>query len=133
MSLEQSIADLAAAINNFTVVYSRGQAAVTPTVTATAELKAEYPKQEKAKVAKPTPAATPTTATASAAPSESATNSEPKVFDFVTQIQQPIVAMAKGGRRDEAVAILTELGVAKASELKESQYAAAVALLAKAG
>lgn len=54
-------------------------------------------------------------------------------IDFTAQIQKPIVAMAAGGRRAEALAILKELGASKASEIKPEDYARAVELIAKAG
>ena len=56
-----------------------------------------------------------------------------KPIDFTSQIQKPIVAMAAGGRRAEALAILKDLGAGKASEIKPEDYVRAVELIAKAG
>lgn len=147
MSLEQSIADLAAAINNFADAYrggSRSDNAVAILTANAEERKVEAPKSETkatpvAKVAPiKTAAATQTTAAsdknASAAPPASADSSA--AIDFKKQIQDPIVALATANgaaRRSEAVAILASLGVKKASELTADQYPEAVRLIAEAG
>lgn len=90
---------------------------------AKAEAAKKVPKAEAASVAPrvDTPAIQATTAAPVGA------------IDFTSQIQKPIVAMAAGGLRTEALAILKELGAGKASEIKPEDYARAVELIAKAG
>jgi hypothetical protein len=90
-------------------------------------------KQEKhAQVEKPAP--TPPTAPEPAAPEASAAPSatEATEIDFATQIQKPIVALAATGKRDAALALLKELGAARASDIKPEDYARAVELIAAA-
>lgn len=83
------------------------------------------PKPETAAASAALPAATPDT--------KGTTDAAAGAIDFTSQIQKPIVAMAAGGRRTEALAILKELGAGKASEIKPADYARAVELIAKAG
>lgn len=145
MSIEQNLADLTAAVNNLTaVLQSKMMAdavAGTATVATTGALaeagftnidpgqeEAGYaPKSRKAAAASAPPAATPATqATTDAASGD-------KPIDFTSQIQKPIVAMAAGGKREQALAILKELGAARASDIKPEDYAKAVELITKAG
>jgi hypothetical protein len=135
MSIEQNLADLTAAVNNLTAVLQSkmmagtiGQSAVNEmAANAAASTKApEAKKDQKAAAAKSAPPAdTPATPATTAAASGA--------IDFTAQIQKPIVAMAAGGKRAEALAILKELGAGKASEIKPEDYARAVELIAKAG
>jgi hypothetical protein len=134
MSIEQNLADLTAAVNNLTAVLqsklmagSIGQAAVTEiaaNATAAAETVTAKKDQKAAAAASSAPPAdTPATKATTAADSGT--------IDFTSQIQKPIVALAAGGKRAEALAILKELGAAKASEIKPADYARAVELIAK--
>lgn len=133
MSIEQNLADLTAAVNNLTAVLqsklmagSIGQAAVTEiAANATAAVATVAAKKgQKAEAASSAPPAdTPATKATTAADSGT--------IDFTSQIQKPIVALAAGGKRAEALAILKELGAAKASEIKPADYARAVELIAK--
>ena len=133
MSIEQNLADLTAAVNNLTAVLQSkmmagtiGQSAVNEmAANAAASTKApEAKKDQKAAAAKSAPPAdTPATKATTAADSGT--------IDFTSQIQKPIVALAAGGKRAEALAILKELGAAKASEIKPADYARAVELIAK--
>lgn len=131
MSIEQQLADLTTAVNNLAAVIGSkigaGAAAqgAQPTVE---EGKKPGPKPPKAADASSAPpAATPDTPATTAAPS----GDEP--IDFTSQIQKPIVALAAGGKRDQALAILKALGAARASDIKPADYAKAVDLIAKAG
>jgi len=131
MSIEQNLADLTAAVNNLAAVLQSKMMAGTignSTSAATGKqaeaTKPGKPPAEKAASAAP-PAGTPDTPATTAAASGA--------IDFTSQIQKPIVAMAAGGKRTEALAILKELGAAKASEIKPADYARAVELIAKAG
>ena len=85
------------------------------------------PQAEKAASAAQPADTAPTTPAPTAAPVGD------KPIDFTSQIQKPIVAMAAGGRRADALAILKELGAGKASEIKPEDYTRAVELIAKAG
>lgn len=132
MSIEQNLADLTAAVNNLTAVLQSKMMAGTvgndkPVAAAEAPKKGT-PKPQKAEAAASAPpAATPDTkATTDAASGD-------KPIDFTSQIQKPIVAMAAGGKREQALAILKELGAARASDIKPEDYAKAVELIAKAG
>ena len=133
MSIEQNLADLTAAVNNLTAVLqsklmagSIGQAAVTEiaanATAAAATVTAKKGQKAEAASSAP-PADTPATKATTAADSGT--------IDFTSQIQKPIVALAAGGKRAEALAILKELGAAKASEIKPADYARAVELIAK--
>jgi hypothetical protein len=134
MSIEQNLADLTAAVNNLTAVLqsklmagSIGQAAVTEIAAnaTAAAAKVTAKKDQKAEAASSAPPAdTPATKATTAADSGT--------IDFTSQIQKPIVALAAGGKRAEALAILKALGAAKASEIKPADYARAVELIAKA-
>lgn len=136
MSIEQNLADLTAAVNNLTAVLQSKMMAGTVGNDAAAINKAthqEAPKkdtpkhQKEAAAASAPPAATPDTkATTDAASGD-------KPIDFTSQVQKPIVAMAAGGKREQALAILKELGAARASDIKPEDYAKAVELIAKAG
>jgi hypothetical protein len=133
MSIEQNLADLTAAVNNLTAVLqsklmagSIGQAAVTEiaaNATAAAATVTAKKDQKAAAASSAPPADTPATKATTAADSGT--------IDFTSQIQKPIVALAAGGKRAEALAILKELGAAKASEIKPADYARAVELIAK--
>jgi hypothetical protein len=133
MSIEQNLADLTAAVNNLTAVLqsklmagSIGQAAVTEiaaNATAAAATVTAKKDQKAAAASSALPADTPATKATTAADSGT--------IDFTSQIQKPIVALAAGGKRAEALAILKELGAAKASEIKPADYARAVELIAK--
>ncbi len=130
MSIEQNLADLTAAVNNLTaVLQSKMMAGTIGNSAAAATGKTEptkKPPAEKAASGAP-PADTPATkATTDALAGD-------KPIDFTSQIQKPIVAMAAGGKRTEALAILKELGAAKASEIKPEDYPRALELIAKAG
>lgn len=126
MSFEENINDLTQAINALT-------AAVLGASQQVAKPKEEAKKPASAKVEKP--AATQPTAPADAAPEVKATSSAPvqaSVVDFAMQIQKPIVNLAATGKRAEALAILKELGVPRASDIKPEDYPRAVELIAKA-
>lgn len=86
---------------------------------------------KKAQKAEAASAAQPADTQATQATTDAAAGDKP--IDFTSQIQKPIVAMAAGGRRDEALAILKQLGATKAREIKPEDYARAVELIAKAG
>lgn len=103
-----------------------GSAAAQAATTTKAEPAKKDQKAEKAASDAP-PADTPATPATTGAPAGD------KPIDFTSQVQKPIVAMAAGGRRTEALAILKELGASKASEIKPEDYARAVELIAKAG
>lgn len=142
MSIEQNLADLTAAVNNLTAVLQSklmagtiGNSAIGHNDDAeraamqAARNKAEQtkkPQAEKAASAAPHAATEPST-------TKGTTDAAAGAIDFTSQIQKPIVAMAAGGKRTEALAILKELGAAKASEIKPADYARAVELIAKAG
>ncbi len=144
MSIEQNLADLTAAVNNLTAVLQSktmagaiGNSAIGHNDDAeraamqAARNKAEQtkkPQAEKAASAAPPAATEPST---TKAPTDAPAGDKP--IDFTSQIQKPIVAMAAGGKRTEALAILKELGAGKASEIKPADYARAVELIAKAG
>lgn len=135
MSIEQNLADLTAAVNNLAAVLQSKMMAGTignSTSAATGKqaeaTKPGKPQAEKAASAAPHAATEPST---TKAPTDAAAGDTP--IDFTSQIQKPIVAMAAGGKRTEALAILKELGAAKASEIKPADYARAVELIAKAG
>ena len=100
-----------------------------------ADTKANAAKAEATKKPQPEKAASAAQPadTAQTTPATTAAAAGDKPIDFTAQIQKPIVAMAAGGRRDAALAILKELGAAKASEIKPEDYARAVELIAKAG
>ena len=135
MSLEQSIASLADAINahanalNALVAASTGQAV------------GKSP--EKASPAATAAAATHTTAPADDAQGKKGASSAKKgdeskpataeAIDFETQISQPIITLARTGKRDAALSILGAFGAKKASELKASDYPAVLAELRKIG
>ena len=109
-------------------------AATTGNTTSIADLAANVSKAEQTKKAQKAeaasaaqPADTQATQATTAAPAGN------KPIDFTSQVQKPIVAMAAGGRRAEALAILKELGADRASEIKPEDYARAVELIAKAG
>ena len=85
-------------------------------------------KDQKAEAAKSAP---PAATEATQATTDAASGDKP--IDFTSQIQKPIVAMAAGGKREQALAILKELGAARASDIKPEDYAKAVELIAKAG
>lgn len=87
-------------------------------------------KDQKAEAAKSAPPAG-TASSTTTAPTDAASGDKP--IDFTSQIQKPIVAMAAGGKREQALAILKELGAARASDIKPEDYAKAVELIAKAG
>ena len=134
MSIEQNLADLTAAVNNLTAVLqsklmagSIGQAAVTEiaanATAAAATVTAK--KDQKAVAASSAPPADTAPAT------KGTTAADSGAIDFTSQIQKPIVALAAGGKRAEALAILKALGAAKASEIKPADYARAVELIAK--
>lgn len=156
MTIEQNLADLTAAVNNLTAVLQSKMMAGTlgsgPAVNeiaanaaaATAVKAAQFGPEHEAQLAKQKaadakkapkaeaaasapPAATPDTKATTAAASGD------KPIDFTSQIQKPIVAMAAGGKREQALAILKELGAARASEIKPEDYAKALELIAKAG
>lgn len=140
MTIEQNLADLTAAVNNLTAVLQSKMMASTlgggPAVNeaaanaaaATAVKAAQEKKAPKAEAAASAPpAATPDT------PATTAAASGGKTIDFTSQVQKPIVAMAAGGKREQALAILKELGAARASDIKPEDYAKAVELIAKAG
>ena len=126
MSIEENINDLTRAINALTAaVLGASQKATAPI--------AEAKKPPAAKTEKP--AATPSTATAPDVPEAKAAPSEQpqdSVIDFAVQIQKPIVNLAATGKRAEALAILKELGAAKASDIKPEDYPRAVELISQA-
>lgn len=135
MPIENSIDKLADAINTLAAAIAG------KTVAADAKTPAPEKVAEKKQAAATKPADTPPTATAekAAAPETKAEPSEEKAsgstteVDFETQIRKPIVAMAGGGRREQAIAILKQFGAAKASEIKPEDYAAAAAAIVAAG
>jgi hypothetical protein len=148
MSIEQNLADLTAAVNNLTAVLQSklmagtiGNSAIGHNDDAeraamqAARNKAEQtkkPQAEKAASAAPHAATEPST---TKAPTDAAAGG--KQIDFTSQIQKPIVAMGAKGpnspERARALAILKELGAARASEIKPEDYAKALELIAKAG
>ena len=141
MPIENSIDNLAAAINALAAAISC-KAGATPTpVTANAVKLADKSAdkvEEKKSSAATKPAATQPTAEVekAAVPDKKADSSDVKPgspIDFETQIRKPIVAMAGGGRRDVALKILSSFGAAKASEIKPEDYEAAVAAIVAAG
>jgi len=133
MSIEQNLADLTAAVNNLTAVLQSKMMAGAigndkPAATGKqAEATKPAPKSEKAAAESAPPAGTQATQATTAAASGD------KPIDFTSQVQKPIVAMAAGGKREQALAILKELGAARASDIKPEDYAKAVELIAKAG
>lgn len=126
MSIEQQLADLTVAIDKLT-------AAVLVTIPKGA-IQEQKPAEKPTKTAKPAPADTQPTAPAAAAPEQKAEPSAetPASIDFTTQVQKPIVALAANGRREDAKAILKELGAARASDIKQEDYPRAVELIAAA-
>lgn len=139
MTIEQNLADLTAAVNNLTAVLQSkmmagtvGQPAINEiaanAVAATAVKAAQEKKAPKAEAAASAP---PAATQATPATTDAASGDKP--IDFTSQIQKPIVAMAAGGKREQALAILKELGAARASEIKPEDYAKALELIAKAG
>lgn len=132
MSIEQNLADLTAAVNNLTAVLQSkmmaGAVAGSVSVATTEAPKKDAPKPQKAEAAA---SAQPAATQATPAPTDAASGDKP--IDFTAQIQKPIVAMAAGGKREQALAILKELGAARASDIKPEDYARAVELIAKVG
>lgn len=135
MPIENSIDKLADAINTLAAAIAG------KTVAADATPPAPEKVAEKKQAAVTKPADTPPTVTAEkaaapetkAAPSEAKASGSTTEVDFETQIRKPIVAMAGGGRREQAIAILKQFGAAKASEIKPEDYAAAAAAIVAAG
>ena len=128
MPIENSIDNLAAAINALAAAIS-GKAGATPTPVATNAAKlADTPRG--------TTQAEGAADAKAAVREKRADSSDAKPgypIDFETQIRKPIVAMAGGGRRDVALKILSSFGAAKVSEIKPEDYEAAVAAIVAAG
>lgn len=134
MPIENSIDNLAAAINNLAAAISGKQSFAGAAMPGEGLGNANKPTKSQPAATKP--ADTQPTATAQAAvPAGKAEPSAeaPDSIDFEKQIQKPIVALANGGRRAEAVAILSKFGVKKASEIKPADYPAAVAAILALG
>jgi len=140
MTIEQNLADLTAAVNNLTAVLQSKMMAGTlgsgPAVNdiaanAAAATAVKAAQEKKAPKAEAAASAPPAATQATPAAIDAASGDKP--IDFTSQIQKPIVAMAAGGKREQALAILKELGAARASEIKPEDYAKALELIAKAG
>lgn len=139
MSIETEISELVAAVKELTAAINTSNKLVgnaAPAVVKEEPAKKEVKKaaSSSTKDAATTDVHAQATAETSAAPAskESTSGEEASEIDFVTQIQKPIVAMAAGGKRDQALAILRKFGAHKASEIKPEDYAEAVKLIAEA-
>lgn len=133
MPIEESITELTRAIDALTAAVLKtipqGIADVANAIPRGTETR-EVKKLAAAKTEKP--ADTPSTAAEPAAPETKAEPSgtlTPVAIDFATQIQKPIVSLAATGKRDAALAILKELGAARASDIKPEDYPRAVELI----
>lgn len=142
MSIEQNLADLTAAVNNLTAVLQSkimagtiGNSAAGHNDDAAREAvqagRGKAAQEKKAPPAEAAESAPPAATQATQATTDAASGDKP--IDFTSQVQKPIVAMAAGGKREQALAILKELGAARASDIKPEDYAKAVELIAKAG
>jgi hypothetical protein len=133
MPIENSIDKLADAINNLAAAFS-GKVVADVKTPAPEKVVEKKPAATKAADTQPTATAAPVAAQEKKAePSEAPSTGSTTEVDFETQIRKPIVAMAGGGHRDQAIAILKQFGAAKASEIKPEDYAAAASAIAAAG
>lgn len=136
MSIEQNISELTAAVRELTAVISASNSMITGGKTETvAAPKSTKPAATQAgadsqHIAKAAEAVVPEKKAEGSAEKSSGSTT---TIDFAKQIQAPIVKMAGSGRREEALAILKQFGAARASEIKEENWAEAVAAIQAAG
>jgi hypothetical protein len=129
MPIETTIAELTDAIKSLTkALLANNGAAMPQAEKAVTEKKDVKPVAEKKAV--DTTATATAQATAQTKKVETS-GDEPASIDFVEQIQKPIVALAAGGKRAEALEILNVFGAKRASDIKPEDYARAVELIGK--
>ena len=146
MSLEQAIQDHAAAIRELADAIRGGAARtadqhlaaaaaahVTEANKAIGKAQTSAKKTEKTPDPKPEPVEAPVEEQSAATPEQKDEPADAEVEVTRDQVRDITLALGKAGKRDPLVALLGELGVAKSSQLDDSQlaelYTRATALL----
>lgn len=129
MSLEQAIQDHAAAIRELAAAIRGGAAPRTAAAQVTEVNKAVDKAQTSAKKAekkpdpKPEPVEAPVEEQSAATPEQKDGHAAAEVEVTRDQVRDITLALGKAGKRDPLVALLGELGVARSSQLDDSQLA----------
>ena len=135
MSLEQAIQDHAAAIRELAAAIRGGAAPRTAAAQVTEANKAVDKAQTSAKKAekaekaekkpdpKPEPVEAPVEEQSAATPEQKDGHAAAEVEVTRDQVRDITLALGKAGKRDPLVALLGELGVARSSQLDDSQLA----------
>lgn len=129
MSLEQAIQDHAAAIRELAAAIRGGAAPrttaapVTETNKVVDKAQTSAKKVEKKPDPKPEPVEAPVEEQSAATPEQKDEPAAAEVEVTRDQVRDITLALGKAGKRDPLVALLGELGVARSSQLEDSQLA----------